>query len=46
MGVVLAVVAQRVVDLEAQLASRRFKRGAPHVSKKHLHRDLPVSVEV
>lgn len=38
--VVFAVVAQWVVNLEAQLTSRGVESGAPHVTKKHLHRDL------
>lgn len=35
-------MAQWVVDLEAQLPSRDFQCDAPHVTKKHLHRDLRV----
>lgn len=42
MKVVLSVVAQRVVDLETQLASWGVERGAPHVAEEHLHGDLPV----
>lgn len=40
--VVPAVVAQWVVDLETQLTSWNVERGAPHVTKEHLHCDLDV----
>lgn len=33
-------MAQRVVDLETQLASWGVERGAPHVAEEHLHGDL------
>lgn len=42
MGIVfLVVVTQGVIDLETQPAARRFQRCVSHVSKKHLHCDLP-----
>lgn len=42
--VVSVVVAQRVVDLESQLAPGSIERGAAHVSKEHFHRDLEARV--
>lgn len=42
--VVSVVVAQRVVDLESQLAPGSIESGAAHVSKEHFHRDLKARV--
>lgn len=44
-SVVFVVVAQRVVDLESQLAPGSIERGDAHVAKEHLHCDLQARMD-